>query len=262
MGDARRIPPGPREHGAWAMVGYPLASGLALGGVSLAGAGFAVMVVTAFLAYASGSVLLGMRGARLRASLGPRARASLRWLAPLGLAGGIGFLMTAPSRAVALAGLSVVLALAVAGMVALRRVRTLWGETLAAVALASVHLPIAAAGGASGPSLWVPAAVWALAFALATVTVHSLKVRSKGRGAGGWTVPVAPVLAAMALGLAVAAPVVGPSARAVAAMVPVAMVLLGLSLAPVHARHLKRVGWTLVGVDAATLILLAALLRG
>ena len=41
-----------------------------------------------------------------------------------------------------------------------------------------------------------------------------------------------------------------------AALLPPALAIIILSLIRVHPRHLKRVGWTLVGADTLTLLLL------
>lgn len=244
------------------MVAFPVLSGLSLGGWSLGGLAFAALVAASFLAYESAILLLGVRGPRLRRSLGPRARASLSWLVPVGLAAGAGFLLTAPSGALAMAGVPAALGLAVAAMVAFRTVKTLPGEVLVGAAFASVHLPVAAAGGAVGTALWAPAAVWLVAFVLATLTVHSLKVRSRRRGPGRWTVPVTRILAAVTIAIGAGAALGEPSLRFAAAVIPLALVLMGLSLVPVSTRHLRRIGWTLVGADLATLMLLTVLVPG
>ena len=241
------------------MVTFPLLSGLLLGGWSVAGLAFAALVVTAFLAYESVAVLTGGRGTRVKTSRGDRARGSLVPLGLVAVAAAAVFLAWAPAHVRILAGAPVVLGAAVLGLSLAGRVKSLPGELLVAGAFASAHLPVAGAGGAAGDALWGPPVVWVAGFGLATLTVHSLKHRFKGRGRASWTVPVTPLAAALLLLLGVAGPLADTDLRALGALVPVTVVPLGLSLLPVHPRNLKRVGWTLVGVDALALLLLLIL---
>ena len=58
----------PREHGAYAMLLFPVVSGLAMGGLSWAGIAFAGLAVTGFLAHESILVVRGARGERIRSA--------------------------------------------------------------------------------------------------------------------------------------------------------------------------------------------------
>lgn len=250
----------PREHGAYAELTFPVVSGFVVGGLSWAGFGLALVATAFFMAHEPAAVLLGARGERLRGSLSGAARRLLSKLAVVALAAGVLFLATAPPAALMLTLLPAGFGAAVAGAVVLGRVKTLPGELLVAATFSSVHVPIAASAGATGLSLWVPALVWFTGFALATLAVHSLKYRFKGRGPSGWTVPAAPALAVLAVATGVAAPLVGPELAPAAAILPLGLAVAAVSLVPIHPRYLKRVGWTLVTADILTLVLLGLLL--
>ena len=248
----------PREHGAYAQLAFPLLSGLILGAPPWPGYALAAAAVLLFLAYEPLVVLLGVRGARLQQEESAAARRQLPVLAAAGLilAGAALLGLPAPAR------LLVLVPLAAAGLllplVPTRRVKTLAGETLVAAALSSMHLPIAAAGGAQGVRLWGPPLVWFAGFFLATLAVHAIKARQKQRDR--WLPVTAVGAAAAGLALAVALFLAVPSLRllAVALALPIAAVL-AVNLKRVHPRQLKRVGWTLVAADSATLVLLAFL---
>jgi hypothetical protein len=98
-------------------------------------------------------------------------------------------------------------------------------------------------------------------FALATLSVHALKRRFKGRGPGRWTVVAAPALAgAVALLGVVGVASRDPTGAAAASVLPKAIAVLTLSALPANPRHLKRVGWSFVVTDTLTLVALVWLL--
>jgi hypothetical protein len=125
---------------------------------------------------------------------------------------------------------------------------------------------MAAAGGADARVTFLPVGAWVTCFALATLSVHALKYRFKGRGPGRWAVAASPALAAVvvvvgvvgALGLLGTLDLLpGHALRAAAAaVVPKAVVILLLSVLPANPRHLKRIGWTFVAVDTLALAIL------
>ncbi|NJD19960.1 MAG: hypothetical protein FIA95_11860, partial [Gemmatimonadetes bacterium] len=170
----------PREHGAYAMLAFPVLSGFAVGGVSAAGAAITHLAVSGFLAHAAALVVLGRRGERVRSAA---AAAALRRLAVLGtaaLASGVVFIAGAPQRALAWAVPPAVLGASVMGLVLGGGTKTLAGELLVAAAFASVHAPIVVAGAqarATAAPVLAPVVVWAASFALATLSVHALKAR-------------------------------------------------------------------------------------
>lgn len=266
----------PREHGAYAMLAFPVASGLLVGGVSLAGLSFAVLAGAGFLAHEAALVVLGRRGARVRDAAAGAAWRRLRLLALVALAAGGAFALTAPGAAWRWAILSGALGAAVVGLLLLGRTRSLTAELLVATAFATLHGVLAASAGADAAAAALGVAVWVAAFALATLSVHALKARFKrtGRGPaaggaagtvpGGWLVWAAPAAAGCALLAAVSAPWAGwsvggvPLAPPSAALAPKAVLVLAVAGLKVHPRHLKRVGWSMVVADVGTLAAVAA----
>lgn len=247
----------PKEHGTYAELAFPLASGLLVGGWSPVGGLLGVAAVALFLAYEPAVLLMGFRGERLRAGLGPGARPRLvAWSALALLAVVLAFLAASPAvrRWLLVPGALALLALPLALR---RRLKTVAGELAVAFALAALHLPVAAAGGAQGQELVGPALVWATAFALATLAVHGLKDRFRGRRS--WTVTGAMALALAACAAAAVVFSTTPAVRRFAAafLVP-GVATLGLTARPVHPKHLKRVGWTLVAADTAALVVMLA----
>ncbi len=60
---------------------------------------------------------------------------------------------------------------------------------IAAAAFSAMHLPVAAAGGATGVLLWGPAPMWFATTVVATLAVHAIKARVTG--ANPWMGPAA-----------------------------------------------------------------------
>lgn len=265
----------PREHGAYAMLTFPVVSGLVVGGLSVAGVAFALLAVAGFLAHESALVLLGQRGARVRGAAASAAWRRLGILALAAAAAGVAFVATAPPAAWRWAVPSGALGASVAGLLLLGGTKSLPAELLVATAFATLHGVVAASAGADPAAAGLGVAVWVASFALATLSVHALKARfkRKGRGqgaAGGagpvpgaWLVWGAPAAAAGALLVAASAPWAGWSVGGVplgapsAALVPKALLVLAVAVLDVHPRHLKRVGWSMVLADLVTLVAVA-----
>lgn len=249
----------PREHGAYAMLVFPVASGLALGGFSWPGVAFAALVGSGFLAHESIAVMQGNRGERLRSGHADQARRRLVGLGGTALACGIVFTATAWPAVWVPTLLTFLLAVGVARLLFLGRTKSLGGELLVGVTFASVHAVVAAAGGAPTDRLYLPVLVWTVSFSLSTLAVHGLKRRFKGRGPAAWTVTGAPALSGGVLFLAGAAWMTGSQHVLFAlAPAPKALVVLVTAVFAVHPRHLMRVGWSFVVADTVTLVLVAA----
>ena len=247
----------PREHGAYAQLAFPLLSGLALGGPTAAGLALGVATVSAFLAYEPVVVRAGGRGVRLQREHAVTARRQLIVLIPLALAAGMMGAWLAPPGGRRLIALPAALGACLALMLLARRVKTLPGEVVVAGTLAAMHLPIAASGAANGIQLWGPAGVWFSGFLLATLVVHAIKADLKGRDRwiriAATVVAVAGLLGALSLIAIADLHILG-----VALLIPV-LAAFGVSLAHVHPRQLKRVGWTLVAANLATLLVFTRL---
>lgn len=246
----------PKEHGAYAQLAFPLASGLAIGGVGAAGAGIATAAVALFLAAEPAEVLVGARGGRARDALaGPAAR-QLATLGIVAAVAGIAALVAAPSEARLAALVPAGLGAVLGALLLAKRVKTLGGELVAVAAFASLHVPLAAAGGTHGVRLWGPAAAWLAVFAAATFAVHALKARHKGRDAG--LVRAAVAVAGLIVAASLAVGLAGGAARMLGwAALPPAAAALWAAARRVHPRHLKRVGWSLVAANLVALVLMA-----
>lgn len=250
----------PREHGAYAQLGFPLVTGLVYAGGDAGAVGFAVSAIALFLAHEPLAVLAGVRGKRLQEQLRDPARRRLLALggaAVLGLVAAIGL---APPRAWLAAILPGGLGLLLLPLLGTRRLKSLPAEGLVAAVFSSSLVPLALCGPATWRTAGVAAAVWFAAVVPAIFSVHAIKVAHKGRAEGRWTLAAAPVAAVVAMagaGLGAAlAPTWGLDFLAV---LPPALAVTVLAWIRPHPRHLKRVGWTMVAADTLTLTLLLVL---
>ncbi|MBK9260353.1 MAG: hypothetical protein IPM54_11015 [Polyangiaceae bacterium] len=96
--------------------------------------------------------------------------------------------------------------------------------------------------------VWV---VWAVAFALATVAVRAVIARAKHAGplpiVTAYVALVGSIVASVGLALAGQLPMSVPIA-----LVPFEVLGLGVLVAPVHTKHLRKVGWGLVAASVTT----------
>jgi hypothetical protein len=276
----------PREHGAYAQLAFPLITGLGLANPPLPAVALALAAVAFFLANEPVAILLGARGKRLKEKLGEQARSRGAILAGLGT--GLGLLAVCTGGTILWPALAYPVATAVLliPVVLLGKQKTLFGEFLVITAFSTVLLPLAAASGAHPVRAALASVVWWISFGLGTLEVHAIKASLRDSAKRQWTrwgsplAAGATVLAALWLALGQASPwlkalatgspsggeagdflpwadaamrLLPPSA---AALLPPALAILVLSMLRVHPRHLKRVGWTLVGANTLTLVLL------
>jgi hypothetical protein len=253
----------PREHGAYAALGFPAATAFAIGGVSLASVLLFVCAVLAFVAHESALVALGVRGKRALAENGPTARRALVLLGGMAAIAGAIAAVTAPPLALRLVALPGALALVTAALVLTGREKTLLGELVALGGLVALALPISAAGGVAFEHAAFVALAWLAAFWSGTLAVRATVAKPRPRP---W-VPRALRIAAVAGGVVVisaAALLLGTgwhAPLATLALVPGALLAAMLGAWRVHPRHLRRLGWCMVAVDVAVLILLVVGLR-
>lgn len=247
----------PREHGAYAELGFPLLSGLVLASPGLAAWLFVAAAILLFLANEPLVVLLGVRGKRAREEHAVAARRGLAALGGLGAVAGLAGLWLAPEGARWLALVPAAFAAGLVPVVLAKNLKTLPGEVIAGAAFSAMHLPVAAAGGAAGVALWGPPVLWFAVTVCATLAVHAIKARVTG--ANPWVVPAASWAARLTLLAALAAWVWVPGWRtvALAACLPLAGVVVvnRLALSP---RKLKQVGWAVVAANAVAVSVLAA----
>jgi len=179
QGSPRRRSLWPREHGAYVQLLVPLATALVATAPTIAGAAIALGAGLAFLASEPLRVVLGDRGPRQQALTGPRARRRFVPLVASALiAGGTGLALAPPSALV----VSGIVALAIALVFVLSRrgeVRTVFGESVAAVALAGAAAPVAIAGGMSLGDALVIWCAWSAGYATTVIAVHHVLARRR-----------------------------------------------------------------------------------
>lgn len=243
----------PKEHGAYGQLFVPMAAAIASGGGAPAAWLWALAATLAFFASEPMRVALGERGARAMRGRGREAVTRA-------------FVLAAGSAACALAALSygrvpwpvlfAVAALAAASttLAATRRVKTLAGESLAALTLSGAGVPVALGGGVPLAVALVAWLSWGVAFLVAVASVHWIVARHKRRSHH----------AARALVL-LAAAILAVSMRgagfAVLSTLPtwlVSMVVVALAPPPTA---LRRVGWSLAASTVAVAVALVVVAR-
>lgn len=243
----------PREHGVYAEVAFPMITALTLGQASAAGSALTAAIIATFLLHEPMLVLLGRRGLRAKESMQGRARPRVALLATMALTSATTGLWLAdePTR-IACAAL-VLPGLLVAALVVRGREKTFLGEGLVALVLSFTLVPIALAGGVPLPITLGAATVWMVVFALGTATVHSVLARKKrGSNTLAYSVlAVATILMAASTALAL-----GPGPIWAAAVAPAALVGIVVLAVGVTPKHLRRMGWSMVISNAATLAIL------
>ncbi len=171
----------PREHGAYAELAFPLASGLTLAGPSMSGGCVALAGLLLFLAHEPLAVASGTRGARRREGTGPRAGRRFVMLAAGALVLGVcSILLGGPEVRTAVL-VPLVPAAAVTPWLVRGRQKSLLAEILIVAAFACTTIPLVVAGGGRWGLGWLATGVWFVSFGLATVAVHGLKLSHKGR---------------------------------------------------------------------------------
>jgi len=249
----------PREHGAYGQLLFPLISALLIGrpapGAYLLGAA----AVAVFLAHEPLLVVLGQRGIRAAREQSIDARRSLALFGGFGGVTGAVALLVLPHAALLFLLLPLALGMLVGLVVFMHRERTTGGELLVAVALASVSVPVALAGDVGRVPALTIFVVFAAVSVAATLAVRSMIARVAKKDG-----PSRPTAAAFTLAI-MAAIVVGSLAGFLSpiapyAALPVCAVALGLTARPPLPRHLRTVGWTLVGATTLTMLVLVAAL--
>lgn len=245
----------PREHGAYAELVFPLATGLGLARPRLSTLALALAAVAFFLAHEPLAVLLGARGERLRSKLGNRARARGAFLLAVGIALGVVAIVSSPTTLWPSLLYPTIAALLLLPVVHAGRQKTLPGEVLVVTTFATLIFPLtAASGGSRGDAEWA-FLVWWFSFFMGTLEVHAIKARHKNTRRSRWTRWGSPATSGAAAILCVwGAGLASGSLRwAALALLPPSVAVTVLSILRVHPRNLKRVGWTLVGANTLTL---------
>lgn len=251
----------PKEHGAYGQLAFPLVTSLVVAGPARASVLTAAAVVALFLAHEPMLVLLGHRGARVRAADRQRAWWWQNAMLIIGTAAAILALDATPASLRWTFLLPLVPAAWVGYAAIHGQERTSTGETAAAVAFAAAAVPICAAAGslATGAAI---ALAFALLFVTATLAVRVIILRTRRGGdprAVRRTRAAAFAIAGTGALIALAAASDGlVTWGAVAATLPGVLFVSSLAAFPPPAARLKKVGWSLVAVSALTALLLIA----
>jgi hypothetical protein len=251
----------PREHGAYGQLAFPLVTSLVVAGPASPSLLTAAAVVALFLAHEPMLVLLGHRGARVRAAEQQRAWWWLTAMLMSATAAGILALDAAPASLRWTFLLPLVPAAWVAYAAIHGREKTTAGETAAAVAFAAAAVPICASAGSPGPGVAI-ALAFALLFVTATLAVRVIVLRTR-RGSDSRAVRRTRAAAFALAGTGALLALAGASDglvtwAAVAAILPGVLFVSSLAAFPPPAARLKKVGWSLVAVSAITALLLIA----
>lgn len=246
----------PREHGAYAQLGFPLLTGLIYSGGHPGAVAFTVAAIALFLAHEPLAVLAGVRGERLRTALARPARRRILFLAGAATAGLVAAIGLAPPLAWMAALLPAGLGLLLLPLLGTRRLKTIPAEAIVAAVFSTSVLPLAMCGDVALVEAALAAAVWYAAFLPSIFAVHAVKAALKRRPEERWILRAAPLVSALVLGTVVAGGLLlSDGSDLLAAVAPVA-VALGVAVRPPHPRQLKRLGWLMVAADAVALVLL------
>ena len=249
----------PREHGAYGQLGFPLLTALCAAWPRLAGILFVASAVLLFLAHEPALVAFGRRGQRAREEDGPRAMRVLLVLLAAGvlLGGAALWLSEGPARLGA--AIAAALAVLLTGAVALGLEKTLPGELIAASAMTSAALPVAAADGVRwdlAVSLW---GAWLLGFAAAVFTVRAVIVEHKTRAQSAAVRLLGTLLAIGSAAALAAAGELRPGL--VLAASPLFAASSWIALRPPSMKEMTRAGWTLMAAGALSAVLMVVALR-
>lgn len=235
----------PKEHGAYAQLGLPVATALVGGRPTASAVALTAAAVAVFCMHEPLLVVLGRRGARARVTDGTRA---WRWLAVSAVAALGSAIIALPLSPVAVA-IPGLLGVVVALLIAYDLERTTWAETIVAWCLSSVSVPIAVASGWTLRNALGAAIAWAIGLSAATVAVRGILAAKKKGVPPARTAALVVVLPALAGALAAAGAI---PAWPVLASLPVVAVASFIALRPPHPRSLHAVGWSLVTATVMT----------
>lgn len=236
----------PKEHGAYAILGIPIVTSLLIGGPSVAGVCVAIASVTGFLAHEPLLVAWGHRGSRAQRTTPAAMQRLLILIGITIVCGSVALLVGSTPVRLALLGCLVLatssFALAVTG-----NHRTLGGQLWGIVGLSVPCMPILLAGEIPTTQtieIWM---TWLIGFTSTTMAVRGV-IAAQKRNARTIHWFAISTLSLLVTGLAFS-----PYRLAIVTLPMLAMSFI-LMIWPPPAKHLKRVGWTLVVGNAATAV--------
>lgn len=247
----RRRPVLPREHGAYALLLFPLASALLLGAPGGAAAALAVATVLGFLVHPA---IVDLASAHRGRSRRPRAVLAL---AGLGATTALVALVLAPSLARVAFGAFVVGTTCLAGLAAMGHQRSAAFEALAAVVLPSSALPVAIAAEVLPARALACWSIWAVGFLAGCISVRS--TIAKRRPPHAWVLPT--LLASAVLGCALSLSNGQVPQSAWLSMAPLVGASILFVACPPHPRYLRATGWAMASASTVTLAIIVGTLR-
>jgi YwiC-like protein len=250
----------PREHGAYAQVIFPLLTALALGNRDAPQFLWTAAAVALFVAHEPLLILAGERGRRSHSELGKHAQKLAGSLSVAALVAGMLGWWHAPEAARLAMILPLGLGLFLLPLIVHHREKTLPGELLASLAFSTMLIPVALAGGVSVRAALIASAVWSIIFLLGTMMVRAVIANVKKATHSRWPVYMSNSLSLAAIVISFIMLLTGAlPASVAAAALPAALITFACTLMEVHPRHLRTLGWSLVG---SNVIALAALVMG
>jgi hypothetical protein len=250
----------PKEHGAYAEVGFPLVAVLLLGALNLGASLLLIAVVCVFLLHEPVLVLLGHRGTRRRREAGATAVRVASVLAIGALGSGIAGLWMSPPMARWGAAVPLILGGALLPLTATRREKTLTGELIAAVALVAACVPVALAASVPISATVAVSMVWGVTFGLGTLAVRSTVLGAKDEARRLRVATVLLSLGTMLVAGWIATRSDMPIGQAALAVLPGSIATISLILMRIPPRRLRAMGWTIAASNLMTLALLLVLL--
>jgi YwiC-like protein len=252
----------PREHGAYAQIIFPLLTALALGDASAAQFYWAAAAMAVFVAHEPLLILAGERGRRSHADLGGHAQKFAGTLSGVALVAGLLGWWHAPQSARLAVTLPLGLAIFLLSLIIYHREKTLPGELLASLTFSTMLIPVALAGGVSFRAALIASTVWAAIFLLGTMMVRAVIANVKKAPHSRWPVYASQGLSLAAIGVSFIVLLTDALPALVAvAILPAALITFACSFMGVHPRHLRTLGWSLVGCNLFALAALVIALR-
>ena len=234
---------------------------LLAGRPTLAAALLIVAYTGGFIAHEPALLLLGQRGARARRARQAEARKALVAIGGLAvLAGAAGALLVAPPLRWAVL-VPVAFALAAVPMILQNRQKTATGELHVTLTLASCAMPVGVAAGMSpqeGAVVWL---VFTAGFWAATLAVRGTIALQRREPSAATRAVAAALALAAPFGVALAAARFALNPLLWTAVLPLSILALALAAVPPPTRHLRRVGWWLMGGGLSAAVLVVIFLR-
>ncbi len=241
----------PKGHGAYAILGIPLATSLIIAGHTLVGVCVAAASIAAFYAHEPLLIVLGHRGARAQRDT-PAAKQWLRvWLGIAFVSGFAALAMGSANVRWSLLGCGVLatvsFAIAIAG-----KHRTLAGELWGVIGLTAPCVPILMAGEVvptRAIEMWI---AWTIGFGSTTMAVRAVIASQKRRSRKiHWSIILTLLL--------IAASLVRAGFGIAICTLPMVIMAWYLMFDPPHPKYLKPVGWTVVLGTTTTAIWMTVL---